>query len=840
MSQVSVFDIESNNPQVPTSFQTDSGIAIPIANILNVSGGEGIDTSGAGNTLTISGEDATAAASAGLANKGIASFDSDSFVVTNGFVQLTGGGASITSLGVDTSTPPGTDPVVPNIGLITLTGGQVASGTTSNVIRTDSLAANTCTIEIQRSTASVGTNSSVNGVSHFDSSMFSVDGNGFVTLVASASFTTGSVIFWGTSSFAQDNANFFYDDTNNRLGLGTTTPADTLHVIGSMELDYVATENDTHAIEIIANANGFSDLKALDIDYITGTMVAGQDEEAILVNIDESDSLGGIVAGYLVLTTAEGSSTINGYETGININPIVQQSGTFVNADNILNKAVDVTAALASGGVGAISAFVADNDTFTIGDASKFNEIEVILTTPASGAGIAPIFEYSTGAATFATFVPADATNGFKNTGAILFDSSTLLGWVTAASGNFEIKITRTRNTLVTTPIIDEIQISATTEFKWDKNGDVNINSLTLITDLAVAYGGTGVSSLTDGGIMLGSGVGGVTVTAQPTNGQLLIGSTGVDPVLGSLTSTGGSVTITPGAGTINLEVAAGNDAILTLTGNTGGAISPTAGNISTVGTGSITIDGSGSTLTTQLTGLTNHAVLVGAGTSTITKVGPSASTGQILQNNAAADPSYSTATYPSTTTINRLLYSTSNDVVGQLSSTARSLLTTDSSGVPTWRALTDGQFVIGSSSSQPLAGNITAGSGITITNGTNSITVAQTNPSGFPWTDVIGATQALAVNNGYITDRGAGVTYTLPASGALGDTIIIVGKLGITTIAQNANQQILFSSASSTVGVGGSAVGTNVGDCVTLICITAGASTVWRAKSFIGNWTIS
>jgi hypothetical protein len=40
-------------PVVATSYVTDSGIAIPAANILNVIGGDGIQTSGAGNTLTI-------------------------------------------------------------------------------------------------------------------------------------------------------------------------------------------------------------------------------------------------------------------------------------------------------------------------------------------------------------------------------------------------------------------------------------------------------------------------------------------------------------------------------------------------------------------------------------------------------------------------------------------------------------------------------------------------------------------------------------------------------------------------------------------------------------------
>jgi len=606
LSQVSIIDIEGTHPQIPTQFDADIGFAIPIANTLEIlgdtsaAGTSPVRTSGAGNTITTFVQTSQAIAATDATKIGLSAFDSADFTVdANGFVTLAAGAAT-GSFNVDAATVPGTDPVVPTAGgLITVTGAQVASGTVgANVIRTDSLAANTYTIEIQRATTSAASNLNVNGVSHFDSTAFAVDGNGFVTLAAAASFTTGSVIFWGTGAFAQDNANFFYDDTNNRLGLGTTTPLDTLHVVGAMELDHTATENDDHALEMVVNANGFSDVKALDIDYITGAMGVGQDEEAILVNIDETASTGGIIAGYLVLTTSEGSATVNGYETGININPIVQQSGTFGNADYIRNKAVDVTAALASGGAGAITAFVADNDTFTIGEPASFDEIEVILTTAASGGGIAPTFEYSTGAATFAAFSPADGTNGFRNTGAILWDSATLAGWVAAASGNFEIRITRTRNVLATSPVLDEIQVSATTEFKWDKNGDVNINSLTLVVPLTVPNGGTGVATLTDHGIMLGSGTGAVTVTAAPTNGQLLIGSTGVDPVLGSLTSTGGSVTITPGAGTINLEVAASNDAILTLTGDSGGALSPTAGNMNILGLAGSKTSGSASTLT--------------------------------------------------------------------------------------------------------------------------------------------------------------------------------------------------------------------------------------------------
>lgn len=50
----------------------------------------------------------------------------------------------------------------------------------------------------------------------------------------STTFTQGSVAFAGVSGvYTQDNANFFWDDTNNRLGIGTATPASTLSVTGN-------------------------------------------------------------------------------------------------------------------------------------------------------------------------------------------------------------------------------------------------------------------------------------------------------------------------------------------------------------------------------------------------------------------------------------------------------------------------------------------------------------------------------------------------------------------------------------------------------------------------------
>lgn len=83
-------------------------------------------------------------------------------------------------------------------------------------------------------------------------------------------------------------------------------------------------------------------------------------------------------------------------------------------------------------------------------------------------------------------------------------------------------------------------------------NVDITGGSITGITDLAVADGGTGASTLTDHGILLGSGTGAITPLGVATNGQLPIGSTGADPVLAALTE-GEAIDITNGAGTITI-----------------------------------------------------------------------------------------------------------------------------------------------------------------------------------------------------------------------------------------------------------------------------------------------
>ena len=83
-------------------------------------------------------------------------------------------------------------------------------------------------------------------------------------------------------------------------------------------------------------------------------------------------------------------------------------------------------------------------------------------------------------------------------------------------------------------------------------------NAIDAGLEIKVSKGGTGATTLTDGGVLVGSGTSAITALTVGTDGMVLLGSTAADPVFATLTSTGGTVSFTPGAGTLNLEAAGG------------------------------------------------------------------------------------------------------------------------------------------------------------------------------------------------------------------------------------------------------------------------------------------
>jgi hypothetical protein len=107
----------------------------------------------------------------------------------------------------------------------------------------------------------------------------------------------------------------------------------------------------------------------------------------------------------------------------------------------------------------------------------------------------------------------------------------------------------------------DEIDIAD------DGDGTITIG---LVNPLIVGKGGTGLATLTDHSILLGSGTDAVTPLGVASNGQLPIGSTGADPVLSVLTE-GSGISITNGAGSITIAASAGGIDHNSLSGLQGG-----------------------------------------------------------------------------------------------------------------------------------------------------------------------------------------------------------------------------------------------------------------------------
>ncbi|MGI6104061.1 MAG: right-handed parallel beta-helix repeat-containing protein [Patescibacteria group bacterium] len=124
--------------------------------------------------------------------------------------------------------------------------------------------------------------SSATGIATVSSGTWQIASNLGVTLGGtgtSAQFTQGSIVFAGANGiYSQDNSNFFWDDTNNRLGIGTNSPSVFMHVIGTTEqlrLGYDATHYGSFAVDSSGN---------LQISSSTGNVELGTSGDLTLGN----------------------------------------------------------------------------------------------------------------------------------------------------------------------------------------------------------------------------------------------------------------------------------------------------------------------------------------------------------------------------------------------------------------------------------------------------------------------------------------------------------------------------------------------------------------------------
>ncbi len=352
----------------------------------------------------------------------------------------------------------------------------------------------------------------------------------------------GSIPFANATGFlTENNAAFFWDDTNellkitsatallidlypgftgtgNVLGITPSAAIDTIDAVWEAvfidgdALDPSAIGVDLHGIHVdfstvdltnnphidgihviapamLSGIHAFHSDGEIHVDIDAAGGVAGETYTALNVIIATIGSTGGDLHALDVARSGNGSLSIAAIGTHEEIDVIHQDIGTFAAADKIWEYDndgpgwTDVTA-----GVGSI--WDDKDDLLYVGHASTFSEIKFMFTVVATK-DMHFKFYFSEGGAVWTQFFPADDTEGATQNGSVKYTASSLAAWavetVNGTANKYWIQIERTR-TSGTGPTTSVMQQLAPTLYGWDKLGAITALTLSAgnITDTGV------------------------------------------------------------------------------------------------------------------------------------------------------------------------------------------------------------------------------------------------------------------------------------------------------------------------------------------------------------------
>ena len=663
-------------------------------------------------------------------------------------------GSPITTSGTLAVTLSGTALPVANggTGQTTYTNGQLLIGnTTGNTLTKATLTAGTG-ISITNGTGSI--------------TIASTGGSGTVTSVAASGGTTG-LSFSGTPITTSGTLTLAGTLAIASGGTGATSASGARLNLGAAtagaNADITSLTGLTTALTVAQGGTGVATVPTngqVLIGNGTGYSLAGITAGS---GITVTNSAGGIT----IASTAGGGSVtsvdVSGGTTGLSTS-----GGPITGAGTIT---LAGTLALANGGSGSTTAAGArttfDVPSRTGTDASGTWGISVTGNAGTATNGVVTTGNYSdpswiislsgmkiggniSGNAANVTGTVAIANGGTGATTAPLartaLDVPTRTG--TDASGTWGISVTgnagtATNGVVTTGTYSNPAWITALAGSKI--SGDITGNAANVTGTVAVANGGTGQTTY--------------------TNGQLLIGNTTGNTLAKATLTAGSGINITNGSGTITIAATGASGTVTSIDGSGGTTgLSFTGGPITTSGTltlgGTLAIANGGTGATTAALARTALDVPTRTGTDA------SGTWGISVTGNAgtATNGVVTTASYTDPSFIASLAGSKiSGNITGNAANvTGTVAVANGGTGQTTY---TNGQLLIGNTTGNTLTkATLTAGSGITITNGGGAITIASTAGGGTVTSvDASGGTTGLSFSGGPVTGAG-----TLTLAGTL------------------------------------------------------------------------
>ena len=387
------------------------------------------------------------------------------------------------------------------------------------------------------------------------------------------SFTTGSVVFAGASGvYSQNNAKFFWDNTNNRLGINTASPQTQLTVVSNTQTTTPSGALPAGSDIYIVGANSANTRITQDA-YGTGaygvfTARSARGTAASPTASQSGDFLAQFTArgygatgfgtastGYFALTaaenftdTAQGTSAsiyitatgTNAVNEGFRVGPagqigvgagaisygtsnyVLTSGGTSASPSwSLVSLTSSVTGTLSAtnGGTGLSSYTTGDLLYASSSTAlSRLADVATGNVLLSGGVGVAP----SWGQVSLTTAVTGVLPSANGGTGINNGTNTITLGGNVTHSGAFTQTFIATGNTSVTLPTSGTlVNTAVTTLSSLSSIGTVTVGTWNASV-ISVAYGGTGASSLTANNVLLGNGTSALQVVAPGTSGNVL------------------------------------------------------------------------------------------------------------------------------------------------------------------------------------------------------------------------------------------------------------------------------------------------------------------------------